>query len=103
MESLAEASKLSSLRAVFGEKYPDPVRVVAVAPKSIETMLSNPQDSEWFNYSIEFCGGTHLRHRGTEVVSSCSLGSFLTQNLPHRNSPYPSHKIGFVGCAESEG
>eukprot|EP00980_Cylindrotheca_fusiformis_P028004 scaffold22575_cov141-Cylindrotheca_fusiformis.AAC.35 len=57
---LENAQKISSLRAVFGEKYPDPVRVVAVAPTEIPEMLANPQDSTWNQYSVEFCGGTHL-------------------------------------------
>lgn len=57
---LADAEKISSLRAVFGEKYPDPVRVVSVADAKIPEMLANPQDSQWNEYSVEFCGGTHL-------------------------------------------
>ena len=57
---LQDAEQISSLRAVFGEKYPDPVRVVAVANDPIPAMLSNPQDSQWKEYSVEFCGGTHL-------------------------------------------
>ena len=57
---LEGAQKISSLRAVFGEKYPDPVRVVAVANTPITDMLSNPQDAQWNEYSVEFCGGTHL-------------------------------------------
>jgi alanyl-tRNA synthetase len=57
---LDKAQKISSLRAVFGEKYPDPVRVVAVSDHSITDMLSNPQDAMWNAYSVEFCGGTHL-------------------------------------------
>lgn len=57
---LANAQKISSLRAVFGEKYPDPVRVIAVSGTPVVDMLSNPQDSQWNEYSVEFCGGTHL-------------------------------------------
>lgn len=57
---LADAEKISSLRAVFGEKYPDPVRVVSVSNHPIPEMLANPQDSTWNEYSVEFCGGTHL-------------------------------------------
>lgn len=57
---LGEAQKINSLRAVFGEKYPDPVRVVAVSDAKIPEMLANPQDSQWSEYSVEFCGGTHL-------------------------------------------
>jgi alanyl-tRNA synthetase len=57
---LEDAQKISSLRAVFGETYPDPVRVVSVSPTPVATILANPQDATWNQYSIEFCGGTHL-------------------------------------------
>ena len=57
---LDKAKEISSLRAVFGEVYPDPVRVIAVAPTPVTKILENPQDSMWNNYSVEFCGGTHL-------------------------------------------
>jgi alanyl-tRNA synthetase len=59
---LGDAQQISSLRAVFGEVYPDPVRVVAVSPTPITTILVNPQDAQWNSYSVEFCGGTHLKN-----------------------------------------
>jgi alanyl-tRNA synthetase len=49
---LADANKLPGLRAVFGEKYPDPVRVVVIGADS--------PDKADLTHSIEFCGGTHL-------------------------------------------
>ena len=57
---LESAKNISSLRAVFGEVYPDPVRVVAVSPSPVTKILENPEDSVWGQYSVEFCGGTHL-------------------------------------------
>jgi len=59
---LATAKQFSGLRAMFGEAYPDPVRVVTVGAP-IEELLKNP-DSDVYNgnnYSLEFCGGTHVR------------------------------------------
>lgn len=53
---LEEAKKIPGVRAVFGEKYPDPVRVLVVGAKK-------PEEAT-LECSVEFCGGTHLNHTG---------------------------------------
>ncbi len=53
---LNQAKTLPGVRAVFGEKYPDPVRVLLIgADKPSEVTVE---------HSVEFCGGTHLPRTG---------------------------------------
>jgi alanyl-tRNA synthetase len=60
---LAIARKIAGVRAVFGETYPDPVRVVSVGVK-LDDILENVEDKRWEDVSIEFCGGTHVQKTG---------------------------------------
>ncbi|PNY06046.1 alanyl-tRNA synthetase [Trifolium pratense] len=57
--TLADAKGIIGLRAVFGEVYPDPVRVVSVGPK-VEDLLADPKNEKWLSVSSELCGGTHI-------------------------------------------
>lgn len=57
------AREIEGVRAVFGETYPNPVRVVSIG-MDIDTMLADPKKEDWRKYSVEFCGGTHVEQVG---------------------------------------
>lgn len=54
---LKTAQRISGLRAVFGESYPDPVRVVSLE-YDVADIAKDVENPKWRSTSIEFCGGT---------------------------------------------
>ncbi|MGH7243919.1 MAG: alanine--tRNA ligase [Phycisphaerales bacterium] len=57
---LMSARGINGLRAVFGEAYPDPVRVVSIG-QPVADLMESAQNPGWREISIEFCGGTHVQ------------------------------------------
>lgn len=58
---LAKAKAIAGVRAVFGETYPDPVRVVSVSRKVTDLF----DEKGALSTSAEFCGGTHVTATGS--------------------------------------
>lgn len=56
---LKSGFKIPGLRAVFGETYPDPVRVVVLG-YDVDDITKDLENPRWRSTSIEFCGGTHV-------------------------------------------
>ncbi|KAF9229045.1 hypothetical protein BS17DRAFT_792059 [Gyrodon lividus] len=60
---LKSGFKIPGLRAVFGEAYPDPVRVVVLG-HDVDEIADDLENPRWRNTSVEFCGGTHVAKTG---------------------------------------
>ncbi|GAA6058951.1 hypothetical protein JCM10212_002903 [Sporobolomyces blumeae] len=60
---LKTAQQIPGLRAVFGESYPDPVRVVTLE-FSVDEITKDIENPKWRSTSVEFCGGTHVAKTG---------------------------------------
>jgi len=61
--SLETAHRIPGLRAVFGESYPDPVRVVTLE-YDVDDIARDIENPKWRSTSVEFCGGTHVAKTG---------------------------------------
>ena len=67
----------SGARALFGEKYGDEVRVVAMGDGSGNTM----------GWSVELCGGTHVKRTGDiGLISVVGEGGGRGRRAPHRGA-----------------
>ncbi len=66
---LDSAMTINGVRAIFGERYPDPVRVVSIGAP-VKRLTVDPKCDRWASQSTEFCGGTH-------VDSTSNIGDFV--------------------------
>jgi alanyl-tRNA synthetase len=87
---LANAKEIHGVRAVFGEQYPDPVRVVSIGA-TVKDLLEDPSNTKWDDYSIEFCGGTHVQKCGEAkhfvIVQEQALASGVRRILAVTGEP----------------
>ena len=65
----SQAQSIEGLRAVFGESYPDPVRVVSLGAP-IASLVGDTPNENATTHSVEFCGGTH-------IGNSADIGSIV--------------------------
>ena len=67
---LEKARSINGLRAVFGERYPERVRVVSIGP-NFDDVFADPSASDLASFSFELCGGTHVS--STSDIGTCVI------------------------------
>ena len=68
-------------RALFGEKYGDEVRVVSMGKTARE------HGSNALGWSVELCGGTHVRRTGDiGLISVTGESAVVVRRAPHRGA-----------------
>ena len=79
--SLSIAKQIQGVRAIPGETYPDPVRVVSIG-KPVHELVANVAgengfEKESWKYSVELCGGTHVARTSelqkVVIVEECAV------------------------------
>ena len=75
---LNAATSINGIRAIFGERYPDNVRVISIGP-DIDQLIGNPKNKDWINFSTELCGGSHVKEtlsiESFTIISESGLAS----------------------------
>ena len=100
---LAAARAIHGLRAVFGEAYPDPVRVVSIG-RPVADLLANPGNAAWGDYSVEFCGGTHLASTAAAaefcIVSEEAVAKGIRRVVALTGTPARAARAAAAGLRE---
>jgi alanyl-tRNA synthetase len=94
-----QALKINGLRAVFGEKYPPMVRVVSIG-MPVKDLLADPANPKWREYSIEFCGGTHLKNSEEANAFVIESESAVSKGIRRITAKTGQQALGALGVAE---
>ncbi|MEM0982985.1 MAG: alanine--tRNA ligase [Planctomycetota bacterium] len=97
---LDKAESINGLRAVFGEAYPDPVRVVAIGA-AVDDLLADPDNAKWADLSIEFCGGTHLERTGQAQAFAITAEEAVAKGIRRVNAVTGSAAAGAHAAADT--
>ena len=95
-------------RALFGEKYGDEVRVVSMG-NAARDQASNAQASNAMGWSVELCGGTHVKRTGdigliaVTSESAVSSGVRRIEALTARGArAHANHNLSLAKAAAAE-